>query len=165
LEDFASAGLMSTPRERARAAGLADELSIATPSLETPISGLSGGNQQKAVLARTFLRGARVLLIDEPTQGVDARARYDIYRAIRARADEGVACVVNSSDAMELAGLCDRVLIFSRGRVVRVLKGDAISEEAIVSSFLTSREVARSAGAKTAKPDWFSLKNCSRASS
>ena len=91
--------------------------------------GLSGGNQQKAVLARSFLYDAKVVLIDEPTQGVDANARFDIYRAIRAKADSGVACVVNSSDAMELAGLCDRVLVFSRGRVIRELKGDEITEE------------------------------------
>jgi len=161
LEDFASAGLVSAPKERARASELVAELSIATPNLEQPISGLSGGNQQKAVLARTFLHGARVVLIDEPTQGVDARARFDIYRAIRAKADEGVACIVNSSDAMELAGLCDRVLVFSRGRVIRVLKGREISEETIVSSFLTSREVARSgaASAAGASAGWLSLDN------
>ena len=82
------------------------------------------------------------MLIDEPTQGVDAKARFDIYRAIRAKADAGLACVVNSSDAMELAGLCDRVLVFSRGRVIRELSGGEITEESIVSSFLRSKEVA-----------------------
>ena len=161
LQDFASSGLMSAPRERARAAELVGSLSIATPNLDTAISGLSGGNQQKTVLARTFLHGARVVLIDEPTQGVDARARFDIYRAIRAKADEGVACIVNSSDAMELAGICDRVLVFSRGRIIKVLKGRDISEESIVSSFLRSREVAKASAAPAsgAKPDWFSLDN------
>ncbi len=80
-----------------------------TPTLDKPISGLSGGNQQKTVLARSFLHDAKVVLIDEPTQGVDAKARFDIYRAIRAKADRGLACIVNSSDALELAGICDRV--------------------------------------------------------
>jgi ribose transport system ATP-binding protein len=161
LQDFASSGLMSAPKERARAAELVDSLSIATPNLDTAISGLSGGNQQKTVLARTFLHGARVVLIDEPTQGVDARARFDIYRAIRTKADEGVACIVNSSDAMELAGICDRVLVFSRGRIIKVLKGRDISEESIVSSFLRSREVAKASAvpASGGKPDWFSLDN------
>ena len=83
------------------------------------------------------------MLIDEPTQGVDAKARFDIYRAIRAKAEQGVACIVNSSDALELAGICDRVLVFSRGRIVRELAGAEITEESIVSSFLTAREVAR----------------------
>ncbi len=144
LESFASGGLVSAPREAARARVLASELNIVTPTLEQPISDLSGGNQQKAVMARAFLRGARVVLIDEPTQGVDANARFDIYRAIRAKTDAGLACVVNSSDAMELAGICDRVLVFSRGRVIRELQGAAITEESIVSAFLRSRQAAAS---------------------
>jgi ribose transport system ATP-binding protein len=150
LEKFATAGLVAASKESARAAELAGELSISTPTLDSPISGLSGGNQQKSVLARTFLRDARVVLIDEPTQGVDAKARFDIYRAIRTKADEGVACIINSSDALELAGLCDRVLVFSRGRVISDLKGRAITEESIVSSFLTSRGIADAAGAAPA---------------
>ena len=112
------------------------EYGVVTPSLEQPISGLSGGNQQKSVLARSFLYGADVVLIDEPTQGVDAGARFEIYRAIRAKAAEGSGCIVNSSDALELAGICDRVLVFSRGRVIRELTGAEVTEENIVSSFL-----------------------------
>ena len=98
------------------------------------------------------------MLIDEPTQGVDAKARFDIYRAIRAKADQGVACVINSSDAMELAGMCDRVLVFSRGRIIRELKGGEITEESIVSSFLRSKEVAATAnkGVDAPRPAWFS---------
>jgi len=145
LERFASAGLISASAERTHAAALVRQLNIVTPTLEKPVGGLSGGNQQKTVLARSFLNEAQVILIDEPTQGVDAKARFDIYRAIRARVDEGMACIVNSSDALELAGICDRVLVFSRGRVIRELKGGDVSEENIVSSFLTSREVAASA--------------------
>jgi ribose transport system ATP-binding protein len=145
LQDFVAGGLISAPAERARTRALIEELNIVTATLDQPIAGLSGGNQQKAVLARSFLYDAKAVLIDEPTQGVDANARFDIYRAIRAKADAGVACVINSSDAMELAGLCDRVLVFSRGRVIRELKGDEITEEAIVSSFLRSREVAAGA--------------------
>ncbi len=152
LEQFASAGMVSAPRERTAAAALVEQLSIATPTLDKPISGLSGGNQQKAVLARSFLHNAKVVLIDEPTQGVDAKARFDIYRAIRAKAEQGVACIINSSDALELAGLCDRVFVFSRGRVVRELVGGAISEERIVSSFLTAREIAEKTKAEAAAP-------------
>ena len=158
LERFASNGVVSGQKERSSAAALVEQLSIVTPTLDKPISGLSGGNQQKAVLARSFLHDARIVLIDEPTQGVDAKARFDIYRAIRAKADQGVACIVNSSDALELAGLCDRVLVFSRGRIVRELVGTEISEERIVSSFLKARDVAAKAKAEEAaveasKPD------------
>ena len=144
LDDFAAAAVVSPAREWARAKALADELNIVTPTLEQPISYLSGGNQQKTVLARAFLRKPKVVLIDEPTQGVDANARFDIYRAVRAVIDGGAGCIVNSSDAMELAGICDRVLVFSRGRVIRELQQPDISEESIVSAFLRSTEAAGS---------------------
>jgi ribose transport system ATP-binding protein len=164
LEDFASSGVISAPKERESALSLVEKLSIVTPDLDQPIRALSGGNQQKTVLARSFLYKAKAVLIDEPTQGVDAKARFDIYRAIRAKADEGVACVINSSDAMELAGLCDRVLVFSRGRVIRELSGREITEESIVSSFLRSKEVAATAKEEVDAPraDWWSLANLRR---
>ena len=161
LGDFARGGLISAPRERASTLALLEKLNIVTADLDQSIGGLSGGNQQKAVLSRSFLYDAKALLIDEPTQGVDAKARFDIYRAIRAKADQGMACVVNSSDAMELAGICDRVLVFSRGRVIRELSGGEITEESIVSSFLRSKEVAVSSkeALHAPRPDWFSLAN------
>ena len=139
LKDFATASVISGRKERARTREMIEELDIVTATLDQPIVSLSGGNQQKSMLARSFLHGARVVLIDEPTQGVDAAARFDIYQAIRAKADSGTTFVINSSDALELAGLCDRVLVFSRGRLIKELVGDEVSEENIVSSFLTSR--------------------------
>ena len=144
LGEFARGGLISAPKERAAALALVEKLDIAAADLDQSIASLSGGNQQKTVLSRSFLDDPKVLLIDEPTQGVDAKARFDIYRAIRTKADQGMACVVNSSDAMELAGICDRVLVFSRGRVIRELHGGEITEETIVSSFLRSRDIADS---------------------
>ena len=149
LKDFATAGAISGRRERARTRGMIEELDIVTASLEQSIVSLSGGNQQKSMLARSFLHGARVVLIDEPTQGVDAAARFDIYQALRVKADRGTTFVINSSDALELAGLCDRVLVFSRGRLIKEVVGDEVSEENIVSSFLTSR-VGRATGATAA---------------
>ncbi len=151
LNDFSAYGLVSSGRELVRAQALAGELNIVAPTLEQPINHLSGGNQQKAVLARAFLRQPRVVLIDEPTQGVDANARFDIYRAVRAMVDGGAGCIVNSSDAMELAGICDRVLVFSRGRVIRELQRADIGEEAIVSAFLRSTEVT---GSHAAQRQW-----------
>lgn len=143
LPDLASAGIVSGGRERSRARALIGAYGIVTPTLDQPIAGLSGGNQQKTVLARSFLFGAPVVLIDEPTQGVDAGARFEIYRAIRDKTRDGTACVVNSSDALELAGICDRVLVFSRGRIIRELAGDQVTEANIVSSFLTSRDARK----------------------
>jgi ribose transport system ATP-binding protein len=161
LQKFAADGVISAPKERASALALIEKLDIAAAELDQPIEGLSGGNQQKTVLARSFLYDAKVILIDEPTQGVDVKSRFDIYRAIRAKADEGVACVINSSDAMELAGLCDRVFVFSRGRVIRELTGREITEESIVSSFLRSKKVAATATEiiDGLRVDWLSIAN------
>jgi ribose transport system permease protein/ribose transport system ATP-binding protein len=114
-------------------------LAVKTPSLETPIESLSGGNQQKALLAGVLATKPRVLLVDEPTQGVDIGAKVEIYRILRRlAADSGTAVVVLSADALELAGICDRVLVFSRGRIVRELAGDEVSEQAITSAALTA---------------------------
>ena len=152
LGRYAGGGLVSARRERADAAAMVAELGIVTAGLEQPIGGLSGGNQQKAVLGRSFLQGAPVVLIDEPTQGVDANARFDIYQAIRGKAEAGASFVINSSDALELAGICDRVLVFSRGHVIRELAGDEVTEENIVSAFLTSTRVRGEAEERTVRP-------------
>lgn len=115
------------------------ELGIVSASPYQPISGLSGGNQQKAVLARPGLREPRVLIVDEPTQGVDARARMDIYRVLSEAAEEGLGVLVNSSDSSELAGLCDRVYVMSRGKVVTELTGETTESE-IVRSFVAATD-------------------------
>ncbi|MEQ9123134.1 MAG: ATP-binding cassette domain-containing protein, partial [Alphaproteobacteria bacterium] len=138
LGRFAPGGLVSARQERASAAAMIEELGIVTAGMDQPIGGLSGGNQQKAVLGRSFLYGAPVVLIDEPTQGVDANDRFDIYQANSAKAEAGAGFVINSSDALELAGLCDRVLVFSRGHVIRELAGDELTEEHTVSAFQTA---------------------------
>jgi ribose transport system ATP-binding protein len=140
LPDFLRFGFLSGATERAGAARMKQDFTVVTASLDKPISGLSGGNQQKAALARSFRAGAKAVLIDEPTQGVDAGARFEIYKAVRENIREDGVCIVNSSDAQELAGICDRVLVFSRGRIVRELKGEDVNEEKIVSSFLTVRD-------------------------
>ena len=111
------AGLIRRVKERTAIAGEVSALSIKTPTLDTPVKSLSGGNQQKTVIARILLDQPKVLLADEPSQGVDAGARLEIYKILRQAANDGMAVVVASSDALELQGLCDRVLIFSRGPI------------------------------------------------
>jgi ribose transport system ATP-binding protein len=138
VDSFARRGLIASDKEADAAIGIVERLEIATPSLEKAVRQLSGGNQQKTVLGRTFLYPAKVVAVDEPTQGVDARSRVDIYRALRAKTAEGAALIVKSADAFELAGLCDRVLVISRGKVVRELLGVEITEEGIVGSFITA---------------------------
>jgi len=138
LDSVSVAGFVQERRVRTVAAAQVTELGTKTPSVETPVRSLSGGNQQKVVMARTLLSEPRVLLAEEPTQGVDAGARVDIYRILRYVASSGAAVVVLSSDGVELEGLCDRVLIVSRGTVVKELEGPAVTEDAIARAALTS---------------------------
>ena len=143
LGELAQAGVVRRGRERAAVAGSVERLAVKTPSQETDVAALSGGNQQKVLFARALLGGPRVLLADEPTRGVDAGARVDLYQVLRSAAAEGRAVIVLSSDVVELQGLCDRVLVFSRGRVVRQLEGDEINEENITGAAVTSDSAHR----------------------
>jgi ribose transport system ATP-binding protein len=130
-------GVLRRGRERKTVTDLVRRLRIRTASIEQPVQSLSGGNQQKVALTRPFLRGAvRVILADEPTQGVDVGSRFDIYEALRAKADEGVAVIVKSSDPLELAGLCDRVVVMSRGRIVDEIPRAELGERRIVEAIV-----------------------------
>lgn len=131
-------GIVSGRHEADLVAGSMKSFGIKAASPEMPVSTLSGGNQQKVVIARILANEPAVVLADEPSQGVDAGARLEIYQILRAAADQGRAVIVASADAIELQGLCDRVLVFSRGRVVRELEGDELSEHNITHAALTS---------------------------
>lgn len=137
-------GLLHRRRERRTVDDLVRRLSIRMASIEQPVQSLSGGNQQKVSLTRPFLRGdVKIILAEEPTQGVDVAARFDIYDALRAKAKEGVATIVKSSDPLELAGLCDRVVVMSRGKIVDEISGDQLGERRIVEAIVGSRVGAR----------------------
>ena len=127
-------------REEARAVEVQREnLSIRTPSVEANVLSLSGGNQQKVLLTRALLNeNVRLLLAEEPTQGVDVGARAEIYRILRQVASAGAAVVILSSDIRELEGLCDRVAVFSSGHVVAELRGEDVREDAIAHAMMTS---------------------------
>lgn len=121
---------------RRTAAQWADRLEVQPPLLERRMEKFSGGNQQKAVLARWMRTDPKVLLLDEPTQGVDVGAKASIYRHVRNAADSGRAVLVASSDAEELVHLCDRVLVFRSGNVAVELRGSALTEERLVAETL-----------------------------
>lgn len=109
-------------------------LAIKTQGIETPVGRLSGGNQQKVVIGRWLARAPKVLILDEPTRGVDIGARAEIHRLIRELAAKGMAVLVISSEPDELPDLCDRVLVMAEGRIVRELSGSAVSRKAIVEA-------------------------------
>lgn len=147
-------GFVRRRAEDRRARAAVSAFAVKTPTTETPIRSLSGGNQQKLVLASVLAMNPKVLLVDEPTQGVDVGARAEIYKTLRDVAQSGVAIIVVSSDAQEVAGLSDRVAIFSRGHIVETLTGGRVSEDNITSAVLKStshREKShRKVGALTA---------------
>jgi ribose transport system ATP-binding protein len=136
LRRFATLGFLKRYAERREVGRLVDQLEIRTPSLDQPVEFLSGGNQQKVSVARSFLRKPAVILAYEPTQGVDVGSRFDIYRALRQRSDDGAALLVKSSDPIELSGLCDRVLVMSRGTIVEEIPAEDLDERRITEAIV-----------------------------
>jgi ribose transport system ATP-binding protein len=134
LDKFATHGLLSRKREVDQVTATFKSLAVKAPGIEAPILSLSGGNQQKVVMARALLSEPGVIVADEPTQGVDVGARAEIYRILREVSGSGTPVIVNSSDAAELEGLCDQVIVMSRGRVVERLSGDEVVEARIVAA-------------------------------
>jgi putative multiple sugar transport system ATP-binding protein len=104
-------------------------MSIKTPSVREGVGKLSGGNQQKVVLSKWIFADPDVLILDEPTRGIDVGAKYEIYTVINSLAAQGKAIVVISSELPELLGLCDRIYALSEGRLTgEVPRGDATQE-------------------------------------
>lgn len=119
LRRFARAGFMNNRAELAAAEQLTRRLDLRPADPRRPVRTLSGGNQQKAVVARWLLRDCKMLLLDEPTRGVDVGARAELYALIRQLADSGVGVLLVSSEVPEVLGLADRVLVLREGRVIR----------------------------------------------
>ena len=138
LESISRYCVIDRAGEADRAKKITEDLRIRAASIESKLNELSGGNQQKALFGREISAKPTALLVDEPTKGVDIGARSEIYQRLRAIADQGVGVLVSSSDGIELEGLCDRVLIFARGRVVHELTGKAVTDAAITEANLTA---------------------------
>jgi L-arabinose transport system ATP-binding protein len=129
VSDF---GLFSRKRALSVIEGLARKLAIKAPSLDEPVSRLSGGNQQKVVLTRWLARQPSLLILDEPTRGIDIGAKSEIYRLIDELATHGMAVILISSEMPELIGLADRVAVMAGGEVTGMLEGDAVTEDRIL---------------------------------
>lgn len=114
-----------------------DKLKVRTPSIRQSVKNLSGGNQQKVVIAKWLARNCRVLIFDEPTRGVDVGARAEIYRIIEELAEQGVGILVISSDLPELLGLSDRVLVVHQGRMAGEFKREEATPEAVIRCAFT----------------------------
>ena len=118
---------------RRRAEEVAARLQVKMSDVSAPVTQLSGGNQQKVVIGKWVMRKPRVLILDEPSRGVDVGARAEIHHIVRELADDGAGIIVISSEVEELEGLCDRVLVMAEGMVVATLTGDEINKESMVS--------------------------------
>jgi ribose transport system ATP-binding protein len=136
LRRFRRHVLLDRRAERRAVADRLADLRTVPADPDRLVTELSGGNQQKVVLARWLLRQCRVLLLDEPTRGIDVSAKAEIYRAVRSLADAGIAVVLVSSELAELAGLCDRVVVMADGRVTATLPAAEATEAAILAHAL-----------------------------
>src|SRR5262249_28575493 len=111
-------------------------LAIRTAGTDIAVGALSGGNQQKVVIAKWMMRKPRIILLNDPTRGIDVGTKQEIYQLLRKLADGGAAILFYSTDYDELIGCCDRVLVLYDGAVKRELVGSEITERALVASAL-----------------------------
>ncbi|WP_440074328.1 sugar ABC transporter ATP-binding protein, partial [Streptosporangium sp. OZ121] len=136
LGRYSRLGWMDRRREAADAREMVRALDIRPSDPERPIKTLSGGNQQKAVLARWLLNDRKLLLLDEPTRGVDVGARAELYALVRRLADEGIGVLLVSSEVPEVLGLADRVLVLREGRVIREAGAGELDEHAVLDMIM-----------------------------
>ena len=125
-------GLLNSKAEADRAHNLVRRLGVRMGGIDMPVSSLSGGNQQKVAIAKQLAVDPKVILMDEPTRGIDVGAKSEIHRLLRDLARSGIGIVVISSELPELLGLCDRVLVIHEGTVAGEVEGEAMTEEAIM---------------------------------
>jgi ribose transport system ATP-binding protein len=142
LRDLSRRGLVDRKAEEQLAERQKLALDLRASDLSLPAFSLSGGNQQKVVLARWLALSPRVVLFDEPTRGVDVGAKAEIYRLMRALSDQGVGVLMISSDMEEVIGVSDRVLVMHEGQIAGSLSRDELSEHAILSLAVGQRETA-----------------------
>jgi len=133
-------------RLRENALDLSERFDVRPRDTGLPFGFLSGGNQQKVVLAKWFQRDPRLILLDEPTQGVDVGAREQVYAAIRRMIEAGASVLCASADYEQLTAIADRVIVFGRGQVVAELSGHKISKSSIAESCYSASESSPDAG-------------------
>ncbi|MGF1619137.1 MAG: sugar ABC transporter ATP-binding protein [Rhodomicrobiaceae bacterium] len=134
LDNVSSGGVISSSAENAAVEDMVRLLGIRMGSADVAANTLSGGNQQKVVIAKWLLNKPGIILLNDPTRGIDVGTKQELYQLLRKLADDGAAIILYSTDYYELIGCCDRVAVFYDGHIVRELSGDAITEQALVAS-------------------------------
>jgi rhamnose transport system ATP-binding protein len=140
LGRLSSFGLLDPGRERTVAREFVDRLSVKVASLEAPAAALSGGNQQKVALARWLATQPVILILDEPTQGIDVSAKAEIHSLIAELAKRGLAILMISSELPEVLGMSDRIVVMRGGTIIRILDRSAATQEGIVALALGQAE-------------------------
>jgi ribose transport system ATP-binding protein len=136
LDHVSRAGIIDQCRENRLIDDMIKLLAIKTAGPDIPVGALSGGNQQKVVIAKWLMRQPRLILLNDPTRGIDVGTKQEIYQLLRRLADAGAAIILYSTDYDELIGCCDRVLVLYDGRIVRELSGEGMTEHALIASAL-----------------------------
>jgi ribose transport system ATP-binding protein len=136
LDLFSRGGVVDRAKERTAVDDMIKLLGIRTDGTSIPVGSLSGGNQQKVVIAKWLMVSPRIILLNDPTRGIDVGTKQEIYQLLRKLADSGAAIVFYSTDYDELIGCCDKVLVLYDGAVRRVLAGAEITERALIGSAL-----------------------------
>jgi ABC-type sugar transport system ATPase subunit len=126
-------GYISGKKEKKFVARFIDTLNIRPPDQEFPTLTMSGGNQQKVVIAKSLSTEPQILIMDEPTRGIDVGAKEEVYAIIKALAAEGKAIVLVSSELPEILSLCDRIIVMNKGSVVGELSNEEATEERIMA--------------------------------
>ncbi|MGN6100356.1 MAG: sugar ABC transporter ATP-binding protein [Devosia sp.] len=134
---FSRGGIIDSAAERRAIDEMIELLAIKTDGIAVPAGSLSGGNQQKLVIAKWLMRRPRIILLNDPTRGIDVGTKQEIYQLLRRLADDGAAIILYSTDYDELIGCCDKVLVMYDGAVRRTLVGDEITERALIASALS----------------------------
>lgn len=132
IKKYATAGFINKKREYAAMGDMMDTLAVKASSVQQEVGDLSGGNQQKVMLANWMLVGADVMIIDEPTRGVDVGTKVEIYKIIRKLADEGTAVLIISSELPEVLGVCDRILVMRQGQLAGEIAAADANEENVL---------------------------------
>jgi ABC-type sugar transport system ATPase subunit len=139
IDKVSTAGVISSSKEAALAKHYVEQLNIITPGIEQVVRRLSGGNQQKVLVAKWLSIEPKILIVDEPTRGIDVGAKKEIHFLLRSLAGRGVGIIMISSELPEVLGMSDRILVMRDGEIVGELIHSEASEEAIIELATTGR--------------------------
>ena len=138
LDKVCDKGSVDETAEKKAAEDMTEAMGTKTPSIEQKVGNLSGGNQQKALLGKWMFTEPDVLILDEPTRGIDVGAKYDIYCLINKMVDEGKSVIMISSEMPELIGMCDRIYVMNEGEMKGELDAKEATQERIMSFIISA---------------------------